>query len=287
VDIAVVGAGRAGTAFAVLLARAGHEIVAVSGRDHTALRAGYFLRGTPMRPAVDACRMAEVVMVGVPDDVIQEVVEELAAGGAFRGGQWVLHFSGAAGLDELAAAEGEGAGVLAVHPLQTFPTVEAGVERLPGSAVAVTAHAEAGYDLGERLAAEAGGRPFRLMDELRPLYHAAAVLASNDLVALLGLALRAFEAAGVPDALRAMLPLARASLDNVAALGPADALTGPVARGDAGTVARNLQALERVAPELIPPYVALGRAAAALAHRSGELSKAGRAAVEEVLSSWA
>lgn len=285
-DVAVVGAGRAGTALAALLSRAGHRVVAVSGRHDTAERAQRFLPKVPVRPAVDACRMAEVVVIGVPDDRIEEVVEELAAGGGFRPGQWVLHLSGAAGLDALDAAERQGAGVLALHPLQTFPTVEAGVERLPGSAMAVTARDAAGREVGERLALDAGTLPFTLPDDARPLYHAAGVFASNALVAVLGFAEQALSAAGVADPLPLLVPLARASLENAAQLGPLEALTGPVVRGDAGTLARNLEALERSVPELVPVYVALGRATAELALRGGRLSGSGREAVEEVLARW-
>ncbi len=285
-DVAVVGAGRVGTALGVILGRAGHRIVAVSGGERTRERAARFLPGVPVTDPTDAARHADLVLIGVPDGAIEEVAGALAAARSLRPGAWVAHLSGAEGLEPLRAVEEAGARVLALHPLQTFPTVEAALERMPGSAVAVTARDDEGSALGERIAADLGGRPFRVPEEHRALYHAGAVLASNDLVALMALAEQVLAAAGIEDAVQTFLPLARASLENAAALGPASALTGPVARGDAATVERNLRALSERAPGAVPAYVVLGRAAVELAARAGRLDRAGRAAVEEVLDRW-
>jgi predicted short-subunit dehydrogenase-like oxidoreductase (DUF2520 family) len=243
-----------------------------------------FLPGVPVVPPAEAADLADVVIVAVPDGRIAPIVEELA--GRARAGTWVVHCSGALGLEALHAAARVGARRLAVHPLQTFPDVRRAIDELPGCAAAVTADDEEGYAVGERLARDLGARPFRLSDEARPLYHAAAVLASNDLVALSGLAARAFELAGVPDPTSAMHPLQRATVTNVGRLGAAAALTGPAVRGDAGTVARNLEALADRLPEAVPVYVVLARAALDLAVSGGRLAPEGRTAVEEVLSRW-
>jgi predicted short-subunit dehydrogenase-like oxidoreductase (DUF2520 family) len=285
-DIALVGAGRVGTAVAVLLGRAGHSIVGAAGRQGSRARAEKFLPGVPFLPAADAARAAEAVILGVPDDVIASVCADVAAGDAFRGGQLVAHLSGAAPLLALGSARAAGALVLSLHPVQTFPDVEAGIERLPGSAVAVTAWEEEAFRAGERLAGDVGGRPFRISEERKALYHAAAVFCSNYLVAVEGLAERLFRAAGVEDPMEVFGPLARATLDNVLRAGPEDALTGPVARGDAGTIRRNLDALSTHAPDAVAAYVALARASLALADRSGRLSAEGRARVLEVLDRW-
>jgi predicted short-subunit dehydrogenase-like oxidoreductase (DUF2520 family) len=198
----------------------------------------------------------------------------------------VLHLSGAAPLLALGPARAAGAQVLSLHPLQTFPDVETGIERLPGSAVAVTAWEEPAFDTGRRLAEDAGGRPFRVPEERKALYHAAAVFCSNYLAAVEGLAERLFRAAGVEDPVSVFGPLARATLDNVLRDGPAAALTGPVARGDAGTVRRNLDALRAHAPDAVPAYVALARASLAMADRAGSLSPERRDRVREVLDRW-
>lgn len=283
-DVAIVGAGRVGTAVGVLLLAAGHTVTAVSGRDATRIRAAEFLPGVPVVDPALAVTGATFVVVAVPDDELASVTAEIAPG--CRRGAWVAHCSGALGLDVLEAARAAGARRLAVHPLQTFPDVRRAIEELPGCAAAVTADDEEGYAVGEAIARDLGARPFRLADDARPLYHAAAVLASNDLVALSGLAARAFEVAGVPDPAAAMLPLQRATVDNVGRLGPAAALTGPILRGDAGTVDRNLAALSALLPEAVNAYVVLARAALDLATSSGRLDPARAASVEEVLSRW-
>lgn len=282
--VAVVGAGRVGTAIAVLLRRAGHPIVGVTGGAATRARAATHLPGVPVLDPVEAVAAAELVVVAVPDDAVADVVAGFAR--SCRPGAWILHCSGALGLSALDAAVATGSRRLALHPLQTFPDVERAIEELPGCAAAVTADDEDGYATGERLAADLGARPFRLSDEARPLYHAAAVLASNHVVALSALAARAFDLAGVSDPSATMLPLQRATVDNVARLGPEAALTGPAVRGDAGTVARNLEALAAGLPEAVEPYVVLSRAALDLAVAAGRLDAGRRASVEEVLDRW-
>lgn len=223
------------------------------------------------------------MIVGLPDDRIASEVASLTERGAFRGGQVVLHLSGATSLTALDPARAAGATVLAMHPLQTVPSVEAAIERLPGCAMAVTAHDEEGFAIGEGLAVEAGGRPFRLQDDRKPLYHAAAVFCSNYLVAVEGLAERLFRTAGLDDPVGRFAPLARATLEHVLEDGPAAALTGPAARGDAGTVRRNLEALAAHAPDVVRVYVALARTALDLAEKAGRLDPEARARVEEVL----
>ncbi len=285
-NVSVVGAGRVGTAIAVLLGRAGHRIVAVSGRGPTRDRASRFLSGVPFLDPADAARAGELVLIGVPDDDISAIVGQIADVGGFRSGQWVAHLSGASGLDVLSRVRAAGARPLAIHPLQTFPDVAGALERLPGCAMAVTAEDAEGYMVGERIADDLMARPFRLDDAMRPLYHAAAVFASNYLIVVSAIAEELFRRAGVPEPLSAMLPLQRASLDNVERLGPAEALTGPAVRGDVTTIERNLLALQGARPDAVAAYVALCRAALDLASASGRLPEDGRAAVEAELARW-
>jgi predicted short-subunit dehydrogenase-like oxidoreductase (DUF2520 family) len=285
-DVAVIGAGTVGTAVAVLLGQAGHRLVGVSGRGETRARAGAYLPGVPVLDATEAASTAELIVLGTPDDAIEPTLVSLAAAGAIRAGAWVVHLSGSLGLDALGPARGAGGRRLAMHPLQTFPDIGSALESLPGCAIAVTADDDEGYRLGEHLSGDLGGVSFRLADELRPLYHAAAVFASNYLVTASAIAESLFAMARVPDPATAMAPLQRATLDHVEHLGPARALTGPAARGDAGTVRRNLEALARHAPDLVPAYVALARSTLDLAARSGRLPAAARTAVEDVLAAW-
>jgi len=284
--VAVIGAGRVGTGVAVLLQRAGHRIDAVSGRGPTRDRAARYLPGVPVREAVDAVASADLVVLGVPDDLIASTSARLAEGGALGPGRWVAHLSGALGLDALDDARDVGAARLAIHPLQTFPDVVSAIDGIPDCAIAVTADDEAGYGVAERVADDLLGVPFRLDDDLRPRYHAAAVFASNYLIAVSSIAADLFAAAGVPDPVRAMQPMQRSTLDNVARLGPAAALTGPAMRGDAGTIERNLRAVAEVVPEAVPAYVALARVALDLALRADRLDADAGARVDEVLARW-
>jgi predicted short-subunit dehydrogenase-like oxidoreductase (DUF2520 family) len=287
--VAVIGAGRVGTALGVLLERAGHRVTAASGWEPSRDRVRQYLpftRFLPAPAAFTAAGAARVVILAVPDDAIRSVCSDLAAHGAFRVNQRVLHLSGSVGLDALASAEQFGAGALSIHPLQTVPGVEEGIRRLPGSGFAVTARDEPGFDFGESLVADVGGRPFRLPEDMKPLYHAAAVFCANYLVTVEGLAERLFRLAGLEHPVLVFAPLARAALDAALEKGPGAALTGPVVRGDAGTVDRNLEALALHAPEAVPPYVELASAAAELAVEGGRLSEEDRARIEEVLRRW-
>jgi predicted short-subunit dehydrogenase-like oxidoreductase (DUF2520 family) len=285
-DVGVVGAGRVGTALAVLLQRAGHRIVAVSGGEATYGRAARYLPGVPVFPAENTALAAEVVVLATPDAAIEPICTALAMAGVLGPDRALVHLSGATGLDALGTAEAGGAAVLSVHPLMTCPDVEAAIARIPGSAFAVTARSPLAFQLGERLALDVGGRPFALEDEMKPLYHAAAVLASNDLVALTALAVSLAEEAGVPDPLEALAPLQRATLENVLAVGPEAALTGPAVRGDDVTVERNLRALAEHAPHAVRAYVALAEIALELAVGSGRLDARAATAVGEVLARW-
>jgi predicted short-subunit dehydrogenase-like oxidoreductase (DUF2520 family) len=240
----------------------------------------------PILGREDAARAAEVVLLGTPDAAIEPVCTSLTRAGAIGSGQTVAHLSGATGLDALGTAEAAGAEVLSVHPLMTCPDVEAAIARIPGSAFAVTARSPLAFQVGERIALDAGGRPFALEDAMKPLYHAAAVFASNYLVTLTALAEALEAAAGVPEPQAALAPLQRATLENIAAVGPGDALTGPAVRGDALTVERNLRALREHVPDAVRAYVALADLALDLATSSGRLDALGRASVEEVLARW-
>jgi predicted short-subunit dehydrogenase-like oxidoreductase (DUF2520 family) len=273
----------------VLLERAGHRVVAASGREGSRERARRYLIFAPFVPWLEAHRAtrgADVVLLGVPDDRIEEVCAGLASQDAFREGQTVVHLSGSVGLGALSSAEGQGAMALSLHPLQTFPDVSVGIGRLPGSSIAVTARGEAGYEAGESMVRDIGAIPFRLPDGVKPLYHAAAVFCSNYLVAVEGMAERLFKLAGLEEPLPRFEPLARAALDAALAQGPRRALTGPASRADVGTVARNLQALADRAPDAVESYLALARVAGRLAFEDGRLSERDRVRLEEALARW-
>jgi predicted short-subunit dehydrogenase-like oxidoreductase (DUF2520 family) len=236
--LALVGPGRAGTVVAAALVSRGWTVVAVAGRsaDAPSTQWASARLGAPVADVTEAGRNADLVIVATPDAAIADTALALAP--ALEPGALVVHLSGACPLDELDKLHRARPDVHvgSLHPLQSLPSVDAGLARLPGSWCAVD-----GPDAVERLAISLGLRPFRVAPADRVEYHAAATIASNHLVALLGQATRVARDAGVPP--DALWPLVRATVDNVEAFGAADALTGPVARGDADTVARHLDAL--------------------------------------------
>jgi predicted short-subunit dehydrogenase-like oxidoreductase (DUF2520 family) len=285
-DVAIVGAGRVGTALGVRLRAAGHRIVGVSGREQTPARARRYLGRVAILPPAEAARRAEVVLIATPDDAIAPTCADIVDAGGVTTGAIVAHVSGGTGLGALARAEAVGVTVLSIHPLQTFPDVDSAIERLDGCPIAVTARTAAGVSVAERLALDAGGRPFALADEAKPLYHAAAVFASNYLVTITALAQEAGEAGGLEDPIALLGPLQAATLVNIGTMGPEQALTGPAVRGDAGTIAAHVAALSDAAPSAVGPYAVLARASLDLAERAGRLSPDRRQAVEEVLPPW-
>jgi predicted short-subunit dehydrogenase-like oxidoreductase (DUF2520 family) len=273
----------------MLLERAGHRVVAVTGRRETQARAARYLTFSkffPWSEANSAAQAGNLVILGVPDDAIAPACEYLTSTGGFHSDQLVLHLSGALGLDVLAYPESIGAQVLSIHPLQTFPDVAEGILRLPGSAMAVTARDEAGFEAGESFARDVRGDPFRLADEVKPLYHAAAVFCSNYLVAVEGMAEQLFLLAGLPAPTQMFAPLARSALEATLAMGAEPALTGPAARGDVGTIERNLEALVARAPHAVLPYVVLANMALDLAVSGEKLSEERAKEVREVLDRW-
>jgi predicted short-subunit dehydrogenase-like oxidoreductase (DUF2520 family) len=235
---ALVGPGRAGTAVALALAARGWRPVAVAGRaaDAPSTQIVAALLGTPAVECPDAGREADVVVIATPDSAIAAAATALAP--ALRSGALVFHLSGASTLlefDGVVRARPD-VDVASLHPLQSLPSGEDGARRLAGSWCAID-----GAPRAEHVALTLGMRPFRVDPADRVRYHAAACVASNHLVALLGQVERLAATAGVP--FDAFLPLVRGTLDNVADLGPAAALTGPVARGDDETVARHVDTL--------------------------------------------
>ncbi|MEX0665074.1 MAG: Rossmann-like and DUF2520 domain-containing protein [Acidimicrobiia bacterium] len=234
-DIALVGPGRAGTALAVALLGAGHRIISVAGRtpDAESTRVGAARFDARAVPVQYAGRGAALVLIATPDDAITATARAIAQ--SLESGALVLHLSGSHGLDALAAISIERGDVRvgAFHPLQTIPSAES---PLNGAWAAVAGPPEVA-----EVAREVGMHVFEVADADRAMYHAAAVISSNHLVALLGQVARLAAAAKVPFA--AFESLARAALENSFAFGPVEALTGPVARGDVATVERHLAAL--------------------------------------------
>ncbi|NGN65130.1 DUF2520 domain-containing protein [Streptomyces sp. A7024] len=266
--IGVVGAGRVGPALAAALGLSGHHPVAVNAVSETARRrAEDLLPGVPVvSDPAEVLARADLVLLTVPDDVLPGLVEGLADTGAVRPGQLLIHTSGRYGADVLEPATRAGALPLALHPVMTFTGTQIDVQRLAGCSFGVTAPEELRL-AAEALVVEMGGEPEWVDEAARPLYHAALAIGANHLVTLVSQSMELLRTAGVQAPERMLGPLLGAALDNALRSGDA-ALTGPVARGDAGTVAAHIEQLRAHAPQAVASYVAMARATAdrALAH---------------------
>jgi predicted short-subunit dehydrogenase-like oxidoreductase (DUF2520 family) len=194
----------------------------------------------------------------------------------------VAHTSGAHGLAVLGPAAAVGARPLALHPAMTFTGTPADLANLPGISYGVTAP-PALRPFATRLVADLGGVPEWVAESDRPLYHAALAHGANHLVTLVNEATDRLREAGVGRPEKVLGPLLRAALENALRLGDA-ALTGPVSRGDAGTVARHLDRLAVVAPESVPGYLALARRTADRAIAAGRLRPVDAVSLLEVLA---
>jgi predicted short-subunit dehydrogenase-like oxidoreductase (DUF2520 family) len=269
--IGIVGAGAVGTALGVALDRAGWPIHAVASRDP--LRRDRFRSLIPgVRPFADATPLVEeveLIILAVPDDAVPRVAGNIH----MYSGQAMVHTSGLLGADALAPAMAAGTQVGSFHPLVAFADLERAVEALHGATIAIEGDDQL-LDLLARMAEAIGGRPVRLAPGAKAAYHAAAVLAAGGFVALLDAIAELGRVAGLDEAgsLAIYGPLIEQTLGNARTLGVAAALTGPMTRGDRGTVARHMETLAKHAPAVVPLYRAAAEREIELATRRGALT---------------
>ncbi|GGM72908.1 hypothetical protein GCM10010106_19110 [Thermopolyspora flexuosa] len=269
-DVGVVGAGRVGSALGAALAQAGHRIVAASGvSDASRRRAVERLGVTEIVRPEEVVEAAGLVLLTVPDDVLPGLVSGLVATGVNVRGKLLVHCSGAYGLAVFDPATQAGALPLALHPVMTFTGRDDDLRRLTGCFFGVTAP-DPLRPVAEALVIEMGGEPSWIEEKDRALYHAALASAANHMVTLVAESEQLLERIGVEHPGRMLGPLLGAALDNALRLGMAG-LTGPVVRGDAGTVRKHVDALILAAPEAADAYVALARLTADRALAAGLL----------------
>jgi predicted short-subunit dehydrogenase-like oxidoreductase (DUF2520 family) len=257
--VGVVGAGRVGAVLGAALRAAGHGVVAAAGEsDASRRRMAELLPGVARRKPTDVARACDLLLLAVPDDMLGNVVTMLADSGALHEGQHVVHTSGRHGLAVLEPARRVGAHVAAMHPAMTFTGTPVDLDRLAGTVFGLTADA-ADRPSVESLVADLGGTPMWVPEEMRTLYHAGLAHGANHLVTLVTEAMEILSAAGAADPAGTLRPLLTAALDNALEQGDA-ALTGPIVRGDLGTVRAHLDDIARNAPQTLASYVALARA---------------------------
>jgi predicted short-subunit dehydrogenase-like oxidoreductase (DUF2520 family) len=277
--IGIAGAGRVAQALGRLLAAQGEPVAVIASRsiEHARVAAAFIGPGVRAVSYPELAQNAGRILIAVSDSAIESVASALDMQSGV-----VLHTCGNCGPEALRAL---GVAVFrgAIHPLQTISDPGTGAAALHGAAFAISGDAPA-VAWAEQIARAANGRILRISDERRPLYHAAAVMASNYITALLSAAQTLLIAADVnpDDALAALGPIARGSLDNVLRQGPMAALTGPIERGDVPTISSHLAALKEIPGPIPLLYCAAGLQALELAREKG-LSAERAAATERVL----
>jgi predicted short-subunit dehydrogenase-like oxidoreductase (DUF2520 family) len=281
--IGIIGAGTVGTALSVRLHLKGYYIAAVASRSPSsafrlikAAGCGQVCDGP--QGVADQC---DLVFITTPDDAIPEVVDQVR----WHPGQSVVHCSGADSLDVLEPARMVGARVGSFHPLQTFAGIQKAIENLPGSTFALEAEEPLLATLKE-MAIALEGHWIKLGAGDKAAYHTAAVMTSNYLVTLVKLATDLWESFGVPrqEAIEALLPLLKGTLNNLKDLGVPNALTGPIARGDAGTVRIHLNTLRNSASSILPAYCELGLQTIPVALAKGKINETQAKELQDLLT---
>jgi len=280
--VGVIGAGRVGAVLAAALRARGHEIVAVAGESDASMRrVAELLPGVPVDKPTAVARASDVLLLTVPDDMLDNVATQLAASGALHAGQYVVHTSGSHGLRVLEPAVRVGARAVAAHPAMTFTGTARDLDRLSACVFGVTA-GPAERDWARQLVDELGGEVMWVPEDRRSLYHAGLAHGANHLVTLVSQAMELLGAAGADDPAAILRPLLVAALDNALSEGDA-ALTGPIVRGDVNTVRAHLAQITATAPDTLPSYIALARATLDRVVTDGRVLPIRAAAIRRVL----
>ncbi len=271
--IGFIGAGTVGTALAIRLSSRGYRVVAVASRTFaSAEKLAQSVKGCRALPDAQAVAdAADLVFITTPDGAIPQVAAQVK----WHAGQSVVHCSGADSTGTLQPAKDRGALGGGFHPLQTFAGVKEAIDNLPGSTFALEAEEPLLTTLKE-MAGALDGHWIELKASDKVVYHAAAVLACNYLVTLVKLATDLWQTYDVdtPEATRALMPLLKGTLNNIENIGIPNCLTGPIARGDIGTVRKHLAALEAVAPSIVSTYCELGLQTVPIALGKGKIDEA-------------
>jgi predicted short-subunit dehydrogenase-like oxidoreductase (DUF2520 family) len=273
--ITIIGPGRVGSSLAKLAFRAGWRFAAIAGGHHPERTAHLAEElGAPVLPLAKAAAAGELILLTVRDNAIPSVCDQLAAAGGLDRKPIVAHCSGALSSADLASARRIGCPVASIHPLQTFPDVEAAVARLPGTYCFLEGDADATTAL-EQLARDIHAIPVQIDPAVKPLYHAAAVFSSNYILTLLDAAISLFGTTGLdePHCREALLPILHATVHNFQTKGASGALTGPLARGDEVTVEHHVENLRRHDPEILRLYAEVGARTIRMACQKGALDE--------------
>ena len=280
IRLGFIGAGALATTLSVAFKQHGFRIAAISSRGYESARtlAGLLDECSAVPDNQEVADSADLVFIATPDDIIPVVASQVR----WRKGQMVVHCSGADSVDILNPAKTAGSQTGVFHPLQTFA---AGLEEnLKSITFAVEAEEPLLTQLKE-MAQMLGGHWIELKSKDRVIYHAAAVFACNYLVTLTGIAAGLWESIDVPryQAIRALLPLMRGTINNIEATGVTQSLTGPIARGDLGTIKKHITALDNIDPDITKLYRELGLNTIPIALEKGKLNISKAKEIEDIL----
>lgn len=279
-SLCLVGAGKAGTAVAATLRAAGHRVVAVASRSAPSAAASAERLGADVA-AADSLPECDVVLLGVPESAVGDAAGVVAP--SLRPGAVLWHLSGSLGVRPLDPATSAGAWRCALHPVQAFPSVEAGAARLRGSAWGLTCD-EGVREWARRVVEEdLEGRAFDVAEEDRPVWHAAAVTTANGAVALMSLGESLLATIDVGEPAAVLGPLAAAAVAHASERGATASLTGPAVRGEWATVTGHMDALAAVAPDLVDEYREATRSIVRAARRAGKVDDAALEAAAAIL----
>lgn len=247
--------------------------MAIADKSAAALRrAQSYIGGKAYRKPQEVLREADCILITTPDDIILSVCKDIALSPLIKG-KYIFHMSGAGGLDLLEPAKKAGAAVASIHPLQSFSSIDNAIQNIPSSYFGITADAKA-KTRAETIVLALGGKPIYISSKQKSLYHAAACVASNYLVSLLNVVESIYQSIGISekDAKKAYLPLIYGSLKNIEFSGSIQALTGPIVRGDSGTIQKHVDAINANLPQYASLYSSLGLVTVNLARKKGTLN---------------
>jgi len=272
--VTIIGAGVVGTALGYLLKKKGYRIVGIGSRTVRSARNARKVIGEGRASAdlAGIAKIADIVFLTTSDRAIGKTCSRIASEGGFHQGSIVFHTCGAFSSGILSPAKKRGAAVASLHPLQSLANFREAIKNIPGSFFSLEGDAAA-VAAGRKIVEALRGKEIPLDSAKKSLYHAGAVAASNFLVATIGFSLELFEAAGIgrEESLHALEPLIQGTIKNIQALGIPQALTGPIARGDAGVVRDHLKALLKEKPELLRLYAEIGKYTVKLGVEKGTL----------------
>ncbi|WP_027417310.1 Rossmann-like and DUF2520 domain-containing protein [Aneurinibacillus terranovensis] len=258
--VGFIGAGRLGTSFGIYLARNGYRIQFYNRTYQKSCHAARLAGGKQVQTIKELVAASDWIGITTGDDQIDNVVQTCIVEDLSVEEKVIFHMSGAATSDKLRPLAKRGAHIASLHPLQSFSDPVAGADALTMTSFSMEG-TEKALETLTNLLTSLHNPYFIITSDQKPIYHAAATMASNALVAVIDYSLVLMKEAGIEETmvLPALLPLIEGSIKNTRTMGPARALTGPIVRGDTGTVAAHLRALAVQAPEWLPIYRDLAR----------------------------